>query len=107
MNYWKECLTCALDDENITLSDAQISSISEKLEDAHEGYAVYAGIEAATNGEKSDAELELEELKREIEKRTRWVNNTKPCDVCITTGIVKDSWGKDQTCGACEGAGRV
>lgn len=36
-----------------------------------------------------------------------WELRTKPCVTCVTTGTVRNGWGRDATCWDCNGKGRV
>ena len=105
MNYWHECIAEAFEDAGITASHLQIKTVVEWVEGAHENYGMAHGYDDISG--ETDAERNLRELRREIEKKERWVMETNPCQLCTTTGLVKDEWGRNQTCQLCDGLGRI
>jgi DnaJ-class molecular chaperone len=106
MEYWKECISEALEDAGLSATNAQIETIAEWVEGAHENYGMAHGYDVISSPAESQAEKELRELKEQIRKHDEWVNRTKPCKACTSTGIVLDGWGRDQTCDNCDGKGR-
>jgi hypothetical protein len=107
MNYWKECITIALDDLGLVLTDEQIDYLADSVEGGHENYGMAFGYDCIPNPVESRTQMELRELKRKNQEHDDWMNKTKPCYTCSTTGTVKDCWGRDQTCFDCYGKGRV
>ena len=106
MNLWKECIREALCDAGIAATDEQIETIVGCCEGLHENYGMYSGDENIPNPAESQAKQELDSLKREKEANERFVLSTNPCKTCTTTGIVRDGWGRNQTCYDCNGSGR-
>lgn len=107
MDYWKECISEALDDAGIKATDEQIENIAGWVEGAHENYGMAHGYDAIPNPAESQAQDELRRMKREKEQHENWVLSTKPCRSCTTTGNVRDGWGRDTTCPDCNGEGRT
>lgn len=106
-DYWTECAEAALEDAGISATSEQIETVANFIEISHENYGMAYGYDVIGRGAESPEGRELRELKAEIRKREDWVNSTVPCRSCLTTGIVRDSWGRDQTCFNCDGKGRV
>lgn len=107
MDYWKECISEALEEAGIVATDEQIETITSWVEGAHENYSMAHGYDCIPNPIESQAQQELDNMKREKERHERWVITTKPCSSCTTTGWVVDGWGRDVVCGWCGGKGRV
>ena len=107
MNYWEECVSEALDDVGIEATEEQIQTIALWVDGAHENYGTATGSEIVSANCISNEARELKRLKNEIDKKTAWELRTAPCQDCLTTGIVKDRWGRDTTCDRCGGKGRV
>lgn len=107
MNYWEECVSEALDDCNIKATMEQIETIASWVEGAHENYGMAHGYDVISRGAESESTKELRQLKTELEKKRIWECETKPCKYCLTTGTVKDGWGRDVKCDNCDGKGRL
>ena len=90
MYYWKECISEALDDAGISATDEQIDIISSWVEGAHDNYSMAHGYDVIGSPYDSQAKRELEKLKKEKDDYDKWVNRTKPCKKCTTTGY--DRW---------------
>jgi len=106
MDYWKECIAEAFCDAGIIATEEQIENVTGWVEGAHENYGLATGLEVANKNFISDEARELEQIKQDQEEHRIWECETKPCKACTTTGIVKDGWGRDQTCYSCDGKGR-
>ena len=106
-DYWDEAVMVALEEANVQATEDQIKQIAGAIQVSHECFGMAHGYDAIPNPVVTRAEEELRALKREIEKRERWVNSTSPCERCTTTGLVFDMWGRDVTCDKCGGEGRV
>ena len=106
MNYWEECIREAFDDAGIAASDNQIETVAGWVDGAHENYGLATGLDVASANFISDEARELKKIKLEQEKLRLWECETVPCKSCTTTGIVKDGWGRNRTCGRCDGKGR-
>lgn len=104
MEYWKECIEASFSDHGIVATVEQIERIAGDVQVAHENYGMAYYI--PSGGESPEAK-ELKEIKAAMKKHEDWVNSTKPCKRCTTTGIVLDVWGRTQTCPNCDGNGRV
>lgn len=107
VDYWRECVSEALDEAGIHANQEQIDSIAESVSAAHENYGMAHGFDVIANPVESQLGRELRELKEQIEKEKLWKLNTEPCRDCCTTGRVQDAWGRDQGCDACRCTGRV
>lgn len=106
MNYWEECVSEALDDANITATRKQIEIVASWIEGAHENYGMATGQDCIPNPIETQAEQRLRALEREKKEQEDWVNSTKPCKSCTTTGWTFDGWGRDVICYDCNGKGR-
>lgn len=107
MNYWEECISTAADECGLKLTKEQLKYLADAAEGGHENYGMAFGHDAIPNQIESRAQEELKKLQREKQKREDWENSTMPCQICITTGNVKDGLGRDRTCPNCDGKGRV
>ena len=107
MNYWKECISIAVDELGLALTDEQIDYLADAVEGGHENYGMATGRDVADANFISDDKRALDKMKLEKDQHERWVNDTKPCRSCTTTGVVKDGWGRNMTCFDCDGKGRV
>jgi DnaJ-class molecular chaperone len=107
MDYWNECITEAFDDLKIKATKDQIDGVASWIEGANENYGLATGLDVASANFKSDEGLELEELKKSIEKDRVYIASTNPCANCHTVGIIKDYWGRDVICEHCNGDGRI
>lgn len=107
MKYWKECISIAADECGLALTDEQLDYLAGSVEGGFENYDMAFGNDCIPNPVESRAQEELRILKREKQKQEEWEYSTKPCRSCITTGTVKDGWGRDVTCPDCYGKGRV
>lgn len=107
MNYWEECISEALDDIGLSITDDQIKTISSFVEAAHDNYGMAHGHDIISSNYESEAQIELRKIKHEQELTRQWELSTEPCKSCTTTGIVKDGWGRDTVCMSCNGKGRT
>jgi hypothetical protein len=87
MNYWKKCISIVADDIELDITEEQLDYLADAVA--------------------SREQEELRELKQKIKQNEDWINSTKPCQRCTTTGSVFDGWGKAHTCPYCYGKGRV
>jgi hypothetical protein len=106
MDYWKECISIAADDCGAVLTEEQIECLASSVSGGHENYSMAFGHDVADRNFISDEARELARLKKDIDAKEQWVLSTRPCKHCTTTGIVLDGWGRDQSCGWCNGKGR-
>jgi hypothetical protein len=106
-NYWKECVEEAFSEIGIVASEDQITQVYEWVEGAYENYGLATGLEVASANHKTSAELELEDLKKQIKSEQDWQLSTDPCTICNTSGTVKDFWGRNVGCDHCGGKGRT
>ena len=107
MNYWEECILDALEEAGVKATKEQIDMIVSAVEGAHETYDMAHGYDCIPNPANTELSNELNRLKQEKECNDKWVCSTKPCINCTTTGTVLDIYGRDMTCPACDGKGRV
>lgn len=94
MNYWKECISIAVDELGLALTDEQLEYLADAVEGGHENYGTAFGYDCIPNPVESRAQEELRELKRKNQQNEDWINRTKPCRTCTTTGGVKDEGGQ-------------
>jgi len=106
MKYWKECVESALEEAGMTATDEQVSIFAKVIEGGYENYGMSHGYDAIPNQVEYRAQQELKKLKDDIERNRRWEASTRPCEECITTGVVKDVWGRYMKCPHCDGTGR-
>ena len=106
LQYLKDCLQEAAHDCDLTISEEQLTYLSEEMDASFNLFGFYSGGDVADSNHISDAELELSELRVLNEKHRIWELNTKPCKVCTTTGVVNDGWGRKVNCLVCNGKGR-
>lgn len=107
IDYWISAVEEALDRVEVELNIENIATMAQVISDAASAYSECSGEQAATRGIESHTERELRELKEKEEARLSWVNQTKPCRICTTSGTILDGWGRPIGCQACEGSGRV
>ena len=107
MNYWEECIREAFEDLKVKATEDQINGVVTWVEGAHENYGLATGNDVADANWESEDTINLRELKKTQERHEAWVNSTKPCRLCTTTGVIRDGWGRDCTCHHCNGQGRV
>jgi len=106
MEYWKECVMEAFEDANIIATEDQLDTVVSWVEGAHDNYSMATGLDVANANYISEEAIELQRMKEEKESNERWLNESKPCRSCNTTGVVRDGWGRDSTCYECNGKGR-
>lgn len=102
-DYWDECIRIAFEEAGIEATDDQINIVVGAVAGAYENIGMATYIPSGP----SQAEKELQELKKEIEKQRIWEVCTSPCKLCNTTGTVTDIWGRPTICPKCDGKGRV
>lgn len=107
MEYWKECISIAADECGLVLTEEQLECLASSVEGGHENYGMAFGYDCIPNPVESRAQEELRHMKLEKQKQEEWINSTKPCRTCVTTGLSVDVWGRDITCPDCYGKGRV
>lgn len=101
MDYWDECISVAFDDAGITAMPEQIGIVAGWVQGAHENYGMAHGYDAIPD----HRELEIERLKRELEKEQR----KSVCDECGGNGwimIPGPYHGSSSQCSTCRGDGR-
>lgn len=106
-DYWISAVEEALAQVKVELSLEKIETMAQVISDAASVYGECSGEQAATRGLESHAERELRELKEKEESRLSWINTTKPCRICCSSGMVLDGWGRTMGCRACDESGRV
>ncbi len=100
MDYWKECISEALDEAGLTATQEQIDNIAESVQGSHENYSMYMGYECIPNP-----------LKAENEKLTKQIRDEKRkviCEMCDGKGRIINhgpSFSTDSECTRCRGAG--
>ena len=107
MNYWEVCIGEAFDDCGVQATIEQIKDVAEWCECAEEIHDTVTGMDVVCANHKTEAQIELEELKVEIELKEKYERSTIPCPVCATAGFVKDGWDRSKVCDKCNGKGRL
>lgn len=100
MDYWKECVSCALDEAGITASDEQILLVTSVIEGAHEniGQAFYM------------PENPLIAENEKLTKKLSVERNKTHCRTCDGRGRIYTEGphhGSDSECYKCRGEGRI
>lgn len=102
MNYWKECITEAIEEAGIAATEAQIESISKFVSGAHEQYGMAHGHDCIPNPLK----LENDRLEKALEsERTKVV-----CPDCGGNGSIYSEFGTRSSwssCARCRATGKV
>jgi len=102
MNYWTECVACALDEAGIKATADQIETIAGMVEGAHENYRTYTGEDCIP----SPVAMERDKLAKELEREKRLVQ----CPECVGRGRIT-SYGPhhscDSECWKCRGDGKI
>lgn len=99
--YWKECISYALDDAGITATDEQIAIMATVVEGSHENYGMAFGHDCIPNplaAENTDLKKKLKEEQEKI-----------LCEVCSGKGRLISYGGSFQSesqCWKCRGEGR-
>lgn len=102
MDYWKEAVSCALDEAGITASDEQIEQIAGAMESSHENYGMAFGHDCIPN----PLQLENARLSRElrVEREKIVCKECKGKGRIISHGPYHSS---DTQCWVCRGEGKV
>jgi len=103
MDYWKECIEEAFEDSGIVATESQIENVISAVKGAHENYGTATGEELISNPVELQADKDLRNLQREIDRREKWERDTQVCPVCMTTGSSLGSI----ICYKCSGKGRI
>ena len=77
MDYWKECVSIAFEKAKIIATDEQIEKVAGAVESGHENYGMVYGYDATRRPVQSQAERDLEDLRREIKRREEWELSTR------------------------------
>lgn len=96
MNYWKECISEALDDAGINATEDQIKTIAEWVSGAHENYGMAFGHDCISNS--FDEGRLKEELRKE--KSKVYCKSCKGQGYIVTNGPYHSS---ETTCHVCRG----
>jgi hypothetical protein len=102
MDYWKECISEALEDAGIKASDEQIDTVTSWVEGAHENYGMAHGHDCIPNPMVTENEDLKKKLKREQEKTI--------CEECNGKGTTISYGGTFQCysrCYVCRGEGFI
>ena len=101
MDYWKECISEALEDADLKASDEQIQNIAGWVEGAHENYGMAFGHDCIPNPQT----LEIEGLQKELKKEREKVI----CRECNGNGRITEQGpvhSYNSECSQCRGEGR-
>lgn len=99
MDYWKECISTALDDVELKTTQSQIEDIAESVEGAFENYGMAHGYDQISSPSETEADRLRKELKEEKDKITCKSCNGRGHDVSY--GVQYES-----ECSNCKGEGR-
>lgn len=66
MEYWKESLSSAAEECGLIITEEQLNFMAEAMQGSHENYGLYTGYDSITCPAESQAQKELEELKRRL-----------------------------------------
>ena len=80
MDYWKECISIALEEEGVDATEVQIENIAGAVEGAHECYGMAHGHDAIPN----PLAVENDQLKRDLKVEREKVN----CKECGGRGWI-------------------
>lgn len=106
-DYWEECIRIGLEEAGLVATDEQIKILTDSVKGGHENYSMAHGYDVIGSYTESQSQRELRELKDRLEKERIWKLSTEPCQRCTTKGSLKDMWGRNITCYACDGKGRA
>ncbi len=101
MDYWKECVTEALEDAKLTATDEQISTITSWVEGAHDNYGMAHGHDCIPN----PLTAEIESLRSKLKAEEQKVH----CKECGGRGRITENFGtrsSNSECWKCRGEGR-
>jgi DnaJ-class molecular chaperone len=101
MDYWKECISEALDDIGVSLTDGQITALGSWIEGAHENHGTATGQECIPNPLVTENDNLQKELDREKSKVI--------CTACDGTGVIRIDGPchfSTSSCWKCNGEGR-
>jgi hypothetical protein len=107
MSYWRESIEQILEDAGVSVTNSQMDMIVEGVEGSHECYSQATGLDVADGNFVSDDARELARIRKDITIHEDYINSTEPCPSCITTGVVRDGYGRDVQCECCYGHGRI
>lgn len=105
MDYWKECISEALEDAGLKATDKQIEDIAGWIEGAHDNYSQAHGHDVMHSGP-NPLEIENKMLKEKISTEDR----KSRCEDCQGFGFIRShgpSHYSDSTCDNCKGSGRA
>lgn len=101
MNYWRECINVAFEENGIVATQEQINAVVEAVEGGHDNYSMYMGHESIPH----PAVEEARSLKTELEKERA----KQFCKTCNGTGSVVSYGGtfaSTSQCHKCRGEGK-
>ena len=101
MDYWKECISEALDDAGVKATEEQIKNIAWWIEGAHENYGMAFGHDCIPN----PVDLENKRLTKELQEEKDRVF----CRECNGSGRIIShgpSHSSNSECSRCRGAGK-
>jgi len=105
--YWLECIKEALLEAELIATKEQVNIIASIVEGAAQAKAQATGEENIPNPEYTELKDKIKKLEKERDDYNKWVNSTKPCLICGTTGLKKDVYGRKIICNICDGKGRL
>jgi DnaJ-class molecular chaperone len=106
MDYWKECISEALDEAKVEATADQITSIASAVEGAHDNHGLYTGDDVADANYNSSKDDEVKNLKDQLEKE----QGKRGCPICNGRGysvISVGSHSSEHTCPNCNGDGKL
>ena len=102
MDYWKECISEALEDVGLQATEEQVNSIAYWVEGAHENYSMAHGHDCIPNPLETENKRLSKELSAEREKVI--------CTWCCGSGrtiINSGSRSSNSECSRCSGGGYI
>jgi len=102
IDYWKDCVSEAMDEAGIKATDAQIEFVADAVDGAHENYGLAHGYDAIPN----PLSRENDELKKELEQE----RGKRICRTCNGHGRIIENFAtrsSDTECFECRGSGFI
>lgn len=101
MDYWKECISEALDECGIEATSEQIAHVADAVRVSHENYGMSYGYDAIPN----PLRTEIDRLKKELADEKDLVF----CEPCRGKGWITENFGMRSStsqCDKCRGRGK-
>lgn len=102
MNYWEECISCAMEEAELVATPEQIKSIARFVEIARENYGIMMGHDCVPN----PLRIENDRLAKQLDREKR-LEHCRECDGSgrvVSHGPYHSS---NSQCWKCSGAGKI